>query len=81
MSFQTKVEKDMPKGKQNMHLIGYVANGINCAAYIKSSQITADDGGIDRSEIMRILISKHPAQTEILLHAVSDIGLQESESF
>ncbi|ENW00927.1 hypothetical protein F938_00443 [Acinetobacter bereziniae LMG 1003 = CIP 70.12] len=81
MSFQTKVEKVLPKGKQNMHLIGYVANGVNSAEYMKSSQISSDDGGIDRREIMRILLSKHPAQTEILLHAVSDIGLQESESF
>lgn len=81
MGFQTKIENDLPKGKQNMHLVGYVANGVNCAAYIKSSQITADDGGIDRHEVMLILLSKHPAGTEILFHAVSDIGPQESESF
>ena len=81
MGFQTHINRELPPGKQNMHLIGYFANGVNCTACIKSSQITADDGGIDRREIMRILLSKHPAETEILFYAVSDIGPQESETF
>lgn len=80
MGFQTEVKRDLLGGKQNMHLIGYMADSIGCSVYIKSSQITDGNGAIDRREVMRLLLSKHPANTEILLHAVSNIGLQDTDS-
>ena len=79
MSFQKQVNVMPPRGKQNMHLIGYVADNTNCNLYIRSDQITDNCGAIDRGEVMRILLSKSPENTEILLLAVSDIGLQESD--
>ncbi|MFN3074046.1 hypothetical protein ACK1JC_10555 [Acinetobacter sp. TY2] len=80
MGFQTKVNNGLSLGKQNMHLIGYVADGVNCAAYFKSSLITDENGAIDRYEVMHLLLAKHSAGTDILLHAVSNIGLQEVEA-
>lgn len=77
MGFQTQVKRDLSGGKQNMHLIGYVADSVNCAVYVRSSQISDGNGAIDRCEVMRLLLSKHPAGAEILFHAISDIGLQD----
>ncbi|WOE32159.1 MULTISPECIES: hypothetical protein [unclassified Acinetobacter] len=78
MAFQTQVHINMRSGKQNMHMAGYFADNVAHNAYIESSRITNGDGAIDKDEVIRILLAKHPVGTEILLLSISNLGLQES---
>lgn len=79
MGFQVQVNRELPKGKQNMHLIGYFADSKPNRLFINSARIVNDDGGVDRREVVRILLAEHPPGTEILFHSVSDIGLQDAD--
>ncbi|WP_139851454.1 hypothetical protein [Acinetobacter pullicarnis] len=77
MGFQNEIRLMPRAGKQNVHLVGYVADKTNCAIYVKSSIITDGDGAIDRREVMQIILSKHSDGAEILLQSVCDLGLQD----
>lgn len=77
MGFQTHVNRELPRGKQNMHLIGYFADSKPNRLFVNSTRIVNEDGGIDRREVVRILLAEHPSGTEILFHSISDIGLQD----
>ena len=77
MGLQTQVKRELPRGKQNMHLIGYFADSTPNRLFVNSARIVNVNGGIDRREVMLLLLAKHPAGTEILFHSVSDIGLQD----
>lgn len=77
MGFQTKIDSHPPVGKQPTHLIGYFADSIAYSTCVKSSRIINSDGAVDIDVVTQILVAKHPVGTEILFHAVSNIGLQD----
>jgi len=79
MSFQTHINSAPPPSKQKMHQIGYTANGFNYNEMVETSHIVDEISAINISKIMSILLSKHPAGTNIVLQTILDKGLQNVE--
>jgi len=79
MGFQTHINREPPLSKQNFHQIDYTANGVSCKGNVRTSQIKDEKSAISISMIMSFLLSKHPAETEIILQSILDRGLQNVE--
>lgn len=77
MGFQRSVSIDMPTGKQNAHLVAYLTDGQVKTKIIMSSSIQNSDGCIDLDTVKGIIFGKHSNVTDILIIAISSIGLQK----
>lgn len=75
MGFQTQVNRNLPSGKQNMHLIGYVVGGESKSISVKSSSIIDADGSINMGQVASLIAGMHSGSSVMIL-SVSDIGLQ-----